>query len=232
MFWRMLATIISVFLAVSLLAYVNAAEIKKDEKKRTQSGTDAVFVEEKKEQLGKHTYYPSTLFDVRYLDDDEKSFVRIFMEKADENLTYDVYVTGFNTAVGSGDFRMYGFRMEQGAVEPDVPLTTEISQYGTVSWGSSRYGMDAKLPDIFFDLYDVRPAEEFFQTVYDLAEEHKGAMFALREEEPIHGTYLLKVKHTGEVFYEFRINEFSYVHVNAVTGEITYRSFWNGVYED
>ena len=230
MFWKMLAMVISTILVASLMAYVvGFAEIEQRDKTTT---ADTAFTEVKKEKLGNHTYYPDTLFDLRRPESDGKETALEFMEKADRNLTYDVYVTGFNTMYKTGEFRLYGLRMEQGVVEPDVSLTTEIMPDGTVVWGSSRYGMDAKLPDIFFDLYDVRPAKEFFQTVYDLAVEHKSAMFGFGNEEPIRGIYQLKVNQDGEVYYEFRINEFSYVHVNAVTGEITYRSFWNGVYED
>ena len=216
MFWKMLVMIISAILVASLLTYaISIAEMKKSER---GSAENAVFTEVKMVKVGNHTYYPDTLFGLRRPKIEDKEWIIEFMKKADRDLTYDVYVTGFNSMYATDEFRMFGLKMEQGVVEPDISLNTGI--------------LPDNFPEIPIDLTAVRPADRYFDAVYALAEEHKDEMFAIRGEEPIRGTYMLKVKHTGEIYYEFVINEFSYVNVNAKTGEIMYRSFWNGVYED
>ena len=230
MFWKMLVMIISAILVASLLTYaISIAEMKKSER---GSAENAVFTEVKMVKVGNHTYYPDTLFDLRRPKIEDKEWIIEFMKKADRDLTYDVYVTGFNSMYATDEFRMFGLKMEQGVVEPDISLNTGILPDGSVIWGSSRYGIEENFPEIPIDLTAVRPADRYFDAVYALAEEHKDEMFAIRGEEPISGTYMLKVKHTGEIYYEFVINEFSYVNVNAKTGEITLQHFWNGVYED
>lgn len=196
----------------------------------TPTAAEAAFSEIEIVRVGKHTYYPNTLFDVRYLEEGEKEGALEFMKKADRNLTCDVFVNWYNSYSTAG-VRLQGMLMEQGVVKQELSLSTSILSDGTVLWDSPLHGLEDKLSEIPIDLTGVRPAKDFFQTVYELAEEHKSAMFALRDEEPIRGVYMLKAKQTGVIYYEFRINEFSYVEVNAKTGDIIHHSFWNGVYE-
>ncbi len=48
----------------------------------------------------------------------------------------------------------------------------------------------------------------------------------------IYGTYILKGNsYSGQLYYEFTLNRYSYVKVDAKTGEILEYEFFNGYYD-
>ena len=191
----------------------------------------AAFSEAKIEKIGKHTYYASTLFDEPNLSEENKAYVLEQMRKGDAELTLDVYVSGFNSAYGKDEFRLFGYRMTDGVVECDYSISTGMTAGGGVVWGSHRYGLLERIPEVAFAGREkVRPASEFTDAVYALAKANESTIFRYTEKAAIRGEYVLTADAEGRLFYEFTINRNSTVRVDAITGEVLQQRFWDGVY--
>lgn len=208
-------------------------EVVSESRIEAQTTAETAFSEVKLTKVGNHTYYPDTLFDSRYVSEENRKIVFAEMEKADKCLETDVYISGFNQEYMSEYFRLYGYRMTDGIVEPEFSLNTGRGSDGTVSWGSHKYGLLSLLPDAGYVNGDgVRPASEFFAKVYDLAKEHEKQIFRHCKTEPIRGNYMLNADLQGNVFYEFTINAYTTIRVNARTGAVMEEYYWDGVYVD
>ena len=191
------------------------------------------FSEDKILKIGNHTYYSETMFALRGRTEEEREEVFAQMRKADKLLNCDIFVTGFNTEFGTADFRMFGLRMTNGIPEAKMSLSSGWDmENDKVLWGSHRYGLIEFMPEVTIDTEGIMPAEPLFEKVYGLAKANEKYIFEHRRTEPISGTYMLKADETGVVYYEFRINKYTTIEVNAKTGEVMNEYYWDGVYVD
>ncbi|MBO4627225.1 MAG: hypothetical protein J5645_04575 [Lachnospiraceae bacterium] len=226
----MLGKLLMAFAAMVLAAFVWASGI---EPVATRAGEKTAFVETKIEKIGKHTYYPATLFDDRRIGEKDREYVLGQMRKGDANLTCDVYVNGFNSEYRKEGFHLFGYLLIDGVIEQDYSITSGNMEDGSVTWGSHRYGLLERIPKVTLAGREkVRPASEFAGAVYELALKNKNTIFHFRKEEAIRGSYLLMADAAGRLYYEFTINEYSTVRVDAITGEVLREFFWDGVYTE
>ncbi len=194
---------------------------------------ETAFSEVELVKVGNHTYYAKSMYALQTRKEEERKIALAEMEKADAGLDVDVYVSGFNYEFYNEHFRLYGYRMKDGVIEQEYSLNTGREENGNVTWCSHKYGLLSLIPDQSYVSTDgLKPASEFFEKVYNLAKEHEEQIFRLRKKEAIYGTYLLKTDTEGNVYYEFTINVFTTIRVNARTGALMCEHYWNGVYED
>lgn len=242
MIWKLFVAIVGTFFLAMIAFLAKGAEIPSTEFGRntvtvapTKAPTTAqdAFSEMKIEKIGNHTYYSETMFDLRGRTEEEREEVLSQMRKADKQLNRDIFVTGFNSEFGTENFRLFGLRMTNGIAEAKMSLNSGWDmEKDEVLWGSHRYGLIEFMPEVTIDPEGVMQAELLFEKVYNLAKDNEKYIFEHRRTEPISGTYMLKANEEGVVYYEFRINKYTTIEVNAKTGEVMNEYYWDGVYVD
>ena len=242
MIWKIWLAILGTFFLTLIAMVAGNAELSSTNRGNTvavatptpsPTTVQNAFSEDKILKIGNHTYYSETMFALRGRTEEEREEVFAQMRKADKLLNCDIFVTGFNTEFGTADFRMFGLRMTNGIPEAKMSLSSGWDmENDKVLWGSHRYGLIEFMPEVTIDTEGIMPAELLFEKVYGLAKANEKYIFEHRRTEPISGTYMLKADEAGVVYYEFRINKYTTIEVNAKTGEVMHEYYWDGVYED
>ena len=242
MIWKIFVAIVGTFLLTVVAMVAKGVELPATDPGRTTvtatptpASTNAgnAFSETKLVKIGNHTYYAETMYAVRGTKGEQREFVLSQMKKADRTLDHDVYVTGFNTMYDSEDFRMFGLRMTNGVIEAEMSLNSGWDKSNdTVLWGTNHYGLMEYMPEVLINTDGIMPASLLFDKVYNLAKNNERLIFEHRHVEPISGTYMLMADEAGVIYYEFRINEYSYIEVNAKNGDVMKQYYWDAVYVD
>ena len=86
------------------------------------------------------------------------------------------------------------------------------------------------------DSSTLAPIDKIKCTVEEQAKKHESEMFfgqkeALRAEYTLHYGIAYGMV-APDYYYEFILNEYSYIIINPFTGDILFESYWNGVYVD
>ena len=204
---------------------------KKNTQAQGQSGSNVgsllstaalAFHADKVTKVGNHTYYSEDVYGNRDMDDERKKALMERMEKADETLTEDVYVYGFGESETRGEFRFYGYAYQAGIVLEDIAMGAWYGPANGYVWSRRAFTKNQQA----FDSQNLASFDDVLETVYEDAKENKDQMV----KERINGFYVLKAKENGELYYEFRINRYSTVKVDAKTGTIIQAYYFDGIY--
>ena len=195
-------------------------------RKRT-SDHDKIFRNEIAGQVGKHIYYSYNLMDDRELTDDQREAVLRYLKKLDKSLVDDIYVTGSNTLYGRSDFKIYARQITDGIVVDAVTYVSDLDSDTIKVLLKSDIG-PVNVPD----RKEIKQASEFFDIVNEEASKHTSEM-NMDSSMGILGTYLLRYDmDRGILIYDFTVNEFSHIYIDATTGEIIESHYWNGAISD
>lgn len=173
-------------------------------------------------KLGNHTYYTSDLF-ATGRDKDYKDIMIKQLEEADKELNDDVYVFGTGESEVKEQFRFFGLMMQDGVVFDSANMTCWYDEAKGHFWA-----IDSTFRRANFNKSGLINAEDAFDKVYEKASTSEKALRAGKGE--IKGTYMLSVNKDGTLYYNFTINKYSTVGVDAKTGEIISSRFWDGIY--
>lgn len=179
------------------------------------------------DSAGSHSYYARDFYEARNLEGQDKKSVEQDMEQADKSLSRDVYVMGCNSLFSTSDFRMFGCLMLDGVVYEEYRMRAEDIGSGFI-W----HDVDSSIPIPTFDKTGIKEPSEFFDEIYDKANEHVSEILFAGSKTPITGTYVLMVNPAGDLYYHFQICEYSYINIDAKNGNILGEYYWNGVYVD
>ena len=181
------------------------------------------------QRIGNHTYCIDDLSEYRTnMNSSQKKHLRECLEEADKSLKEDVYVYSVGEAEMMGEYRLFGQKYQDGVVMDKVYFNAGQDDTNTYIW----YQNDLTVPIPSFDKTGLMDPADLDDEVYDLAKQHEKEMFDNRSTEPIRGEYILCVDLNGTLYYDYRINEYSYVLVDAISGQVIRQSFWDGVYVD
>ena len=179
-------------------------------------------------KIGNHTYLADNFYTARNRNNAEQAAIEACLTDADKSLKDDLYVFGVGEIPPNGDYIFYGKGYTDGVILEEITYSAKTTNGTSYTWER----IDLTTPVPVFDKNTALPASEFYDTVFKLATEHKKQMFFSGYEKPISGEYELKAGIREGLYYEFRINEYSSVKVDAQSGRIIQQYFWNGVYID
>ena len=185
---------------------------------------DAVeaFQEAKLIKVGELTYYTDYLF---RSDRDKmfKDYILSVLEECDKDLHDNIFVYVIMEAETKDEFRF-----SAKIIMNDVILEEgEMMNWYTPETG---YVWDydySKFRRCDFTMSDIVPPEEACTTVYEDAKANSQKLY---NGDNISGTYLLKADGQGNLYYEFTVNKYSSVTIDAMTGSIIKAHYWNGIY--
>jgi hypothetical protein len=193
---------------------------------------------EKASQYGDHVYWPDEIFESDYLNDAQKNDIFSYFPAIDQAMPDDGYITsivsGDRSPYFDFDYEIKFCRIVDGALIDDTRMAATI-QNGHVS-----VTKDYSLP--FYDNVPaldstaLAPMNDIIDMVENLAKQNEDKMFC-GHKEPIKGTYTLRYglleREDGPCYYyNFNINEYSNIAVEAYSGNVLYEHYWNGVYVD
>lgn len=173
-------------------------------------------------KIGEHTYYPEDLFEDD-CDEEEKNYIIQTLEKADQDLTDDVFMYGMGQAMQKGEFRFYGKMINDGVIYDCADMNCWYDEETAGYAWTIDY---SKFRRTDFDKNGLIPAEEVFEKVYESASKSDKVR---KSADDITGTYLLFVDSEGTLYYSFTVNKYSVVCVDAKTGEILSERYWDGI---
>ncbi|MBR3636784.1 MAG: hypothetical protein IKN45_02580 [Lachnospiraceae bacterium] len=186
------------------------------------------FTAEGVRKVGNHTYLPDDFYERRNRDKSEANVIEARIEEADKSLDRDIYVNGVGGPMDNGEYRLLGQAYKNGAVLQDNCFCATKENKPSYTWSEN----DLTIPEPDVDTTGIIPVSDVFDTVFELCEQNENQMFRYRSKEPIRGTYILKAGIADGLYYEFTINEYSTVKVNALNGQVIMQNFWDGVYVD
>ena len=179
------------------------------------AGTDAMsaFQEAELIKVGEHTYYTDSLF-LYESDNEDKDRVLSILEGSDKELHDDIFVYVIMQAETENEFRFSAKIIMDGVI---------LEEGEMMNWYTPETGYVWDYDYLRFRRCDftksgIIPAEEVYTTVY---EDAKANAQKLYKGSDIYGTYLLMADGQGELYYEFTVNKYSTVLVDAKTGSVT-----------
>ena len=186
--------------------------------------TDAVkaFQEAKLIKVGEHTYYPDYLFE----SDRDKAFKDYMLSvlgKCDKELHDNIFVYVIMEAETKDEFRFSAKIIMDGVILEEGEMMNWYTPETGYVWNYDY----SKFRRCDFTRSDLVPAEEASTTVY---EDAKANSEKLCNGDSISGTYLLKADGQGNLYYEFTVNKYSLVTIDAKTGSMIKAHYWDGEY--
>ena len=177
-------------------------------------------------KIGAHVYYSYNVFEGRNLSSDDEKEIVEYLKRVDQELTEDVFVTGFTKMYQTGEWRFYARQYLNGAVIPEVCYWTEVDV------SKPNLSLIRGEPVKELDTSWVILAPTLFPAVKELALEHADELCDY-EQDGFYSEYLLTYNVlTDTLEYDFTINETSHIIVDAITGLVISESYWDGVCED
>ena len=196
----------------------------------TETTPDTAFKEVRVGQVGNHIYIEEDFCEKR-MREDQKKEIMAALEEADKLIDEDMYVYGVSESFDKSGYSFNADRYVKGVDITDAKARCECKG-GVYTWKSSSGGTYTKR-DIDIDTSKVIPAEDLYNKVFKLAEEHKKEMIMFDEENfQIRGEYTLRYDEQYGLHYFFGIYDYSSVQVDAITGDIIEYYFFNGLYID
>ena len=181
-------------------------------------------------KFGKHIYYQEGKFFTNEQYQGQNEAVRKCFEDKDSEETQDIYVYNYIADGRDGkvtDIQLYGRGYVNGII---VENKGYYAQYvSKVKHFTRMYSVGRKHTPRRSSAVDPK---KIFPKVAELACKNKHSMY-MDQGNKIYGTYLLKYNDSSDyLYYDFIINRYSSVRVNARTGEIDKSEFKNGTPED
>ena len=175
-------------------------------------------------KIGKHIYYDAdSFFPEEERVKGENKALKKYLKTIDKKLDGDVYL----------NFFMYYPKDDRFEVSACAYINdARIDYYRYAARSDNDDGFVAKFPHTPIpnpDTSNLLKPKTMIQDVKNLALQNTDKMLMDRENA-IYGTYILKYTAEPEcLYYEFTLNQYSYVNVDAKTGEIVGYYFYNGV---
>ena len=185
-----------------------------------------VFREDIAGRIGKHIIYSYNVFEGRNLKKGEKEEVIEYLEKADAGLNEDVFITGWTRMSIDGSLRFNGLLSVNGAVVDGVYYTTDVDD----PTPNLRIIDPFQTGDI--DTSGVLDPKGLCPEIEKLAETHSNDLNDY-STKGVYGSYMLEYDITkNKLVYDFKINDYSHVCVDALTGDILEEYYDDGTIED
>ena len=198
---------------------------QKTDKKQSQpdTGLSRDIEAEKIGLIGKHVYYSENSLFSEKRSEEQNASIRKYIESLDKNLNEDVYITSCMYYPSTERIDISASAYVNGVVLSYFPYKASTEDDDGMVQKFSRMVR----PDI--DTSDLKDPEELIADVKAFALQNTDDM-CMDRGDAIYGTYLLKYDmETESLFYEYTLNRWSYVNVDAKTGEITGWNFYDGV---
>ena len=188
---------------------------------------DKDFKDEITGKIGDHIYYSDNVFSSKWYSDSQKEAMMDYLEDVDRNLDVDIFVRGSHYASVTGQYRFYARQYIDGVVVPDVVYSTDLDR------PEPNIVPDRKNPPVKeVDTSGLLPASDAIAIVKEAAGKHTDDL-CYYSDRGIFGTYLLCYDIRNDILvYEFTVNEFSEVKVDAKTGNIVGEYYWDGTIID
>jgi hypothetical protein len=185
-----------------------------------------IFRDDVMGKIGEHVYYSYNVFEGRHLSkDDEKEIVE-YLKRVDQDLTEDVFITGFTKMSQTGRWRFYAEQYLNGAVIPEVRYWTDVDT------ATPNLVLVRGEPVKELDTSWVIQAPTLFPAVKELALEHADELCNYNSQG-LYSKYLLTYNVlTDTLEYDFVINDTSDIYVDAITGLVIRESYWDGICEE
>ena len=181
------------------------------------------FKEVKLIKVGEHTYYPDYLFESDDRDKKFKDYILSVLEKCDKDLHDNIFVYVIMEAETKDEFRFSAkIIMDDVILEEGEMMNWYTPETGYV-WDYDY----SKFRRCDFTKSDLVSIEEASTTAYEDAKANSQKLY---NGNKISGTYLLKADAQGNLYYEFTVNIYSLVTIDAKTGSIIKAHFWDGEY--
>ena len=173
--------------------------------------------------IGKHIYYSENSLFSEKRSEKQNASIREYLESVDKGLNEDVYVTNCMYYPSNDRIDISASAYVNGVVLSYFPYKASTENDDGMVQKFSRM----ERPDL--DTSDLIDPEDMIADVRSLALQNTDKM-CMDRDDAIYGTYLLKYDiETDRMFYEYTLNRWSYVNVDAKTGEIFGWYFYDGV---
>ena len=188
----------------------------------TALGLGPAFREDIDGSVGDHIIYSYNLFEGRNYTEKEKRDMLDYLEKVDAGLSEDLYVVGFTKMSIDGSYRFYARQICNGAVVSDVTYITDIDD------PQPNIKLLDGTPLSTLDTSGVMDPKELIDDVEALANAHSSELCDYTSKG-VYGDYILSYdERLGQLVYDFRVNEYSEVKLDAKTGSVVEEYYFNG----
>ena len=224
-------------IAAVILIIVNAPGVTDKERERkeyagTGSETDAQsalygsYTPLVTGRMGTHVYYTDNVIKDRDLTRSEEKEIRDCLEQVDKELTEDILVVGWCRQSINDRLLFNAYQYYDGVIIPDV--TYRLTQNGSMNIKQT-----GDIPAVTsLDLSGMTEPEELFPVVDELAMQHEAELYMDQGKE-IYVVYNPEYDvFRDELYYYFRINDYSRIRIDAKTGDILEEYYFNGEFID
>ena len=192
----------------------------------TALGLGAAFREDIDGSVGNHIIYSYNLFEGRNYSEKEKRDMLDYLEQVDAGLTQDLYIVGFTKMSIDGSYRFYARQVCNGAVVSDVTYITDVDD------PQPNIKLLDGIPCSTLDTSGVMDPKELIDDVEAMANAHSSELNDY-STKGVYGDYLLSYDTIrGQLVYDFRVNDYSEVKLDARTGSVVEERYFNGVIDD
>ena len=186
------------------------------------------FIEMTGGRMGTHITYQYDLFENKSII--EKITLKDALKCIDKTLTEDVYVYRYSN-YRDGKYRFYGSQYADGVVVSDVTYHTEVSKKT-----GAEMVIDEECADLIvtgpIDTSNIISAEEAIEVVKTTASKHSKELCDY-DNKGVYGRYLLCYDiNNDRVVYEFEVNDYSRISIDANTADVVYEYYWDGCFYD
>ena len=177
-------------------------------------------------KVGSRIYYTDNVFKNRDLTRDEEKEIKDFLLQADKELAEDIVVVGWSRGSGNNSLMFNAYLYDDGVVVPDM-------FYRLWQGRTSCVQKPEDIPANFSpDTSDMIDPEELFPIVDELAVKHESELH-MDQDKKIYVIYHPEYDTVkDELYYYFRINDFSIIRIDAKTGDILEEYYFNGDIDD
>lgn len=172
--------------------------------------------------IGDHIYYPENLFLSEGYSEEQIETVKNYLVSLDKTLDEDVYITLCMYYPMHERIDVSATAYVNGVVLSYFPYTATTENDKGLVQKFSRMTR----PEL--DTSSLLDPEKLIPSVKEFASHNTDKMYMDRNDT-IYGTYLLKYDMEKEkLYYEYTLNRWSFVNVDAKTGEIIGWNFYDG----
>jgi len=176
------------------------------------------FMDEMGEKAGDHIYCS-----VGILEAPDKDRIMDELKTADKKLTEDIYVQGYKYIESLNKYRFYARQYVNGAVIPEIAYDTDLDDPET----HIVLKQDVT-PVTDLDTSGLLSPKDLIPAVKEEAEKHSKDLIDYNQKG-IYGSYILIYDRVnGILVYDFTVNDTSHMKINARTGDIVEKDFWDG----
>ena len=168
-------------------------------------------------KIGEHTYYPDYIFKYRNIEPEYQEYIISRLTEADKDLHDDLFVYTILESEYKDEYRFFGKMIMDGIIFEEAEMMAIYDPQTGYVWDYNIANFRRSDPD----KTNLMPEEELCKIVSRSS--HDAGYLPM-------GTYLLKADGQGRLYYEFTIDRFSLVTIDAHTGELITEHYWDGIY--